>query len=29
MYDDCNTNKFMLLHQNIQGISNKIDETLL
>jgi len=27
-YDNCNANKFMILHQNIQGISNKIDEFL-
>jgi hypothetical protein len=27
-YDDCNTNKFAVLHQNICGISNKTDEFL-
>jgi hypothetical protein len=27
-YDHCNRNKFMILHQNIRGISNKIDEFL-
>ena len=29
MYDDHNTTKFVLLHQNIRGISNKIDEFLI
>jgi hypothetical protein len=29
MYDDHNTTKFMLLHQNIWGIFNKIDEFLI
>jgi len=28
-YDDHKTTKFMLLHQNIRGISNKIDEFLI
>ena len=28
-YDDHNTTKFMSLHQNIRGISNKIDEFLI
>ena len=28
-YDDYNTTKFMLLHQNIRGIYNKIDEFLI
>ena len=27
--DYCNTNKFMLLHQNIRGIANKTDEFLI
>jgi hypothetical protein len=27
-YDHCSANKFMILHQNIQGISNRIDEFL-
>jgi hypothetical protein len=28
-YDYCNTNKFTVLHQNMQGITNKIDEFLI
>ena len=27
-YKHCTTNKFTILHQNIRGISNKIDEFL-
>ena len=28
-YDDCNASKFMIVHQNTWGISNKIDEFLI